>query len=300
MGAVACNKGEPEEPPLINDYVAGIQVLGDVSSSLEVVNQQLGEGSEDGPQADTQSSATVVNGGSVQETITSSTPFTKLRLAMEPLSGPGASVDPDADPTAVPTQAPSGVPVKGYHEITLDAESTEITIVVTIAQSLPGQRFLFYFAVVDGSGKQGKLTSQDVEAVAVGTGDVQVSVSWDKDSDVDLHVLDPAGEEVYYGTPEVQSGGQLDLDSNADCSIDGVRNENITWEDAPPGTYEVRVDLYRSCDVTPTNYVVTIQVVGPPTRTYTGTLTGEGDLGGEGDGQVIATFEVPETAGQST
>jgi hypothetical protein len=300
MTAVACNKSEPEEPPLINDYVSGIQVIGDVSATSEVINQQLGEGSEDGPQAETESTATVVNGGSVQETITAAAPFSKLRVALEPLSGPGASLDPGADPTAVPTQPSTGVPAKGYHEISLDQESTEVTIVVTVQQTLPGQRFLFYFAVVDGSGKQGKLTTQDIEAVTVGTGDVQVSVSWDTDSDVDLHVLDPTGEEVYYGTPEVTSGGQLDLDSNADCAIDGVNNENVTWQDAPPGTYEVRVDLYRGCDATPTNYVVTIQVVGQPTKTYTGTLTGEGDLGGEGDGQLIASFEVPETETQTT
>src|SRR5688572_289862 len=57
MTAVACNKSEPEEPPLINDYVSGIQVIGDVSATSEVINQQLGEGSEDGPQAETESTA---------------------------------------------------------------------------------------------------------------------------------------------------------------------------------------------------------------------------------------------------
>ena len=86
---------------------------------------------------------------------------------------------------------------------------------------------------------------------------------------------------------------QLALDSNADCVIDGVRNENITWlQDAPVGTYTVRLDLFDDCGSTPTNYVVTVQVAGQPTQVYTGTLTGPSNFGGPGDGIEIATFEV--------
>jgi hypothetical protein len=121
---------------------------------------------------------------------------------------------------------------------------------------------------------------------------VQVSISWDADSDVDLHVVDPNDNEVYWRDDEVASGGKLDLDSNADCELDHKRNENITWESAPSGTYTVRVDYYRACDIPKTNYVVTIQVVGQPTKTFHGTFTGEGDQGDEGAGKQIATFAV--------
>ena len=196
MSTAACDKAAPEAPPLINDYVTGLQVLGDVASQ-EVVNQQLGEGSDDGPQSEVDETATVINGGSVQESITSTDPFTKLRIGMEPLAStdPSASASPGTAST-VPTA--SGVPSKGYHEITLKDESTEITAVVTITQNLPGQQFVFYFATVDKAGKQGKLAKQTVEALKVGTGEVQVSISWDVDSDVDLHVEDPNGDEVYW------------------------------------------------------------------------------------------------------
>ena len=79
-------------------------------------------------------------------------------------------------------------------------------------------------------------------------------------------------------------------------NIDGTRNENITWPDtAPAGTYTVLVDLYLACGVTPTNYVVTVQVAGQPAQTYTGTLTGEGSEG-EADPTQVATFDVPEGA----
>jgi uncharacterized protein YfaP (DUF2135 family) len=289
----ACNLlGEDESPPVIENYVTGIQVLAEAGESQSVVNQQLGAGSADGPAAQVQSLATVVNGGSVQETITSDQEFTMVRVALEELSSPAPSA---TDATAEPPQ-PSGTPALGYHEIKLKQASTEVAIVVTVAQSLPGQQFALYFAVVNAAGTQGPLAAQSVQAIGVGTGNVQVSVSWNVDSDLDLHVVDPSGEEVYYGNDQSASGGQLDLDSNPNCDIDGTRNENITWQEAPAGTYTVRVDLYEACGVTPTEYVVTIQVVGQPTQTFTGTIEGEGDVGGEGSGVQVATFEVPESA----
>src|SRR5690606_29130847 len=118
--------------------------------------------------------------------------------------------------------------------------STTVDLVLTVSQSLPSQFFMLYFAAVDASGKQGPLATQSVEAVPVGTGQVQVTVSWDVDSDVDLHVVEPTGEEIYYGNVDSDAGGMLDLDSNANCTIDGKRNENIVWKEAAPtGVYTV-------------------------------------------------------------
>jgi hypothetical protein len=87
-------------------------------------------------------------------------------------------------------------------------------------------------------------------------------------------------------------GGQLDLDSNAGCSIDGKNAENITWPSgqAPHGEYIVRVDYYLSCGKQLTNYVVTVQVRGQAPRTFTGSFNGPGDQGGAGAGTQITTF----------
>jgi hypothetical protein len=286
-----CNLlGQQDEEPVITNYVTDIQVLDEAAESQQLVNQPLGAGEDDGPVAQVSQTTTVVNGGSVQETITSEQEFTAVRVALEELIVP-TPTETDAQPSPVPTS--TGAPARGYHEIKLREASTTVDLVVTVAQNLPGQNFMFYFAVVDASGKQGPLAAQAVEALDVGTGAVQVSVSWNVDSDVDLHVVDPDGEEIYFGNPESASGGQLDLDSNPDCDIDGKRNENITWkETAPPGTYTVRVALYDACGVSPSEYVVTIRVAGEPTRTFTGTLAGEGDGGTAGAGVEVATFEV--------
>ena len=129
--------------------------------------------------------------------------------------------------------------------------------------------------------------------VPVGSGDIQVSVSWDTETDVDLHVIDPYGCEIYYGKKTgCASGGELDLDSNAGCGIDHVNNENIYWPpgQAPVGTYTVGVDFWSDCDNQPANYVVTINACGK-VETYEGHFNaGTSDGGGIGFTHLITTF----------
>jgi len=89
------------------------------------------------------------------------------------------------------------------------------------------------------------------EGERVGEGDVKVSVSWNSETDVDLHAFEPNGEHIYYGNPKSSSGGQLDLDSNPGCNIDGIQNENIVWPEdmAPNGEYTVKVHMYKDCGI---------------------------------------------------
>lgn len=283
----ACDKDEGP-PPIIGSYVTGVQVLGQADATSEVKNEQLPAGSADGPAADVGGEATVVNGGSLRQPVTAETAFTKVRMAIETvLAGSASTTDAPVSP---PTS--SGAPAKGYYEITLSQPGTEVDIVLTIAQALPGSQFIFHYAVVNEGGVQGAAVTQAVQAKQVGTGEVQVSVSWDAESDVDLHVVDPSGEEVFYDALSSASGGQLDLDSNAECEIDNVNNENITWTSAPPGEYIVRLDYWDGCDVEKTNYVVTVRVVGQPAKVFNGEFTGEGDQGGAGDGITITEFTV--------
>jgi len=132
--------------------------------------------------------------------------------------------------------------------------------------------------------------SNEILVFVVGfTSDVQVSVSWDSPTDVDLHVVEPGGTEIYYGNSTSSSGGQLDVDSNPACSIDGRQIENIRWSRAPAGTYTVRVDYWSGCSSTLTNYLVTVKN-GGVTTTYSGNFTGSGDRGGSGSGRLITTF----------
>lgn len=171
--------------------------------------------------------------------------------------------------------------VDGYYELTGLPAGTAQSVLLTLAQSPPSS-FSFLFAGGDGNAI-GPSTTVPVALTSVGTGDVQVNVSWDVDSDVDLHVVDPAGEEIYYGNRTSSSGGQLDLDSNAACSLDHKRAENITWPagKAPSGIYRVLVDYWDACTQGQTRYVVTVNVKGRTPQTFSGTFTGAGDQGGQ-------------------
>lgn len=109
-------------------------------------------------------------------------------------------------------------------------------------------------------------------------GDLQFALNWDSATDVDLHVIDPSGEMVYYGNPVGSTGGTLDLDSNASCQIDGVQNENAIWEaeGAPTGTYQVVVNYWSACGFTGlTTWRLTILERGEPVGTYEGSFSPE-------------------------
>ncbi len=78
---------------------------------------------------------------------------------------------------------------------------------------------------------------------SLGTGDVQVTLNWPQTGvDLDLHVVDPSGNEIYYGNPSSPTGGQLDWDNQEG----GGTPENIFWTGggAPKGTYKVSVVYY--------------------------------------------------------
>ena len=84
------------------------------------------------------------------------------------------------------------------------------------------------------------------------------TLRWDTEADLDLHVVDPAGDEIYWGDiSPAGSGAILDFDSNAGCVIDGRRQENVIWQATPPpGQYLVRVDTPALCAATYANWVV--------------------------------------------
>jgi len=78
-------------------------------------------------------------------------------------------------------------------------------------------------------------------ALYAGYGDVQVTLTWSNEADLDLHVIDPDGEEIFWSHPGSASGGILDYDD-----IDGYGPENIYWPEssAPDGDYYVYVHHY--------------------------------------------------------
>ena len=186
----------------------------------------------------------------------------------------------------------------GYYEIDLPdtATASSYRLVGQMLFELDPQLSTFCLSItaVDKDGAAGRPVCHAVEVAPVGAGEVQVTLSWDADSDLDLHVVDPNGEEIYYLATDVESGGELDLESNPGCAIDSIRNEHVSWtrKSPPPGTYVVRLDHWSNCGVPETNYEVSVYNSGE-TSTFSGTFTGEGERGGRGSGEEITTFTVP-------
>lgn len=103
--------------------------------------------------------------------------------------------------------------------------------------------------------------------------------------DMDLHVLTPMGDEIYWAEKEGTSGGQLDLDCfcGEDNCLEGP-NENIYWDyggEAPLGTYEVWVNYFGPCDFfdeeQPSDYTLRVLKAGDVVAEYEGTLEFSGD-----------------------
>lgn len=125
---------------------------------------------------------------------------------------------------------------------------------------------------------------------AMGTGDVQVTLTWYANADIDLYVEDPYGETVSYKNSHVSSGGELDLDNQCDNFVMG-KPENIYWsyDKAPTGTYRVSVNYFADCGTYrsptgPVDWTVTTKVNGN-VNTFRETL------GNVGDTQEVTTFQ---------
>jgi len=92
------------------------------------------------------------------------------------------------------------------------------------------------------------LPERDVRNIG-GNGDVKVTLQWDFYADIDLHVTDPAGEEIDYTNTSSRSGGELDVD-NQDGGSGAA--ENVFWESNPPrGNYQVDLVYYAEKSSTP-------------------------------------------------
>lgn len=165
--------------------------------------------------------------------------------------------------------------IDGYYQLTLPSSATLTDLVLGISPDANSSTMQVRIATGTG-GALSQYALQALRVIRVGTGDVQVSISWTGASDVDLHVTDPDGEEVYFGNLESASGGTLDLDSNAGCQIDGVNNENIVWPtgSAPRGAYVVVVDYWSDCGAPRSDYVVTVAIAGQAPQVISGSFVG--------------------------
>jgi hypothetical protein len=154
-----------------------------------------------------------------------------------------------------------GVLVNTYEiSIQIAAEASDETIAVRVA-------------LTDAAGNVGAYSDVELQLVQSGTGDVKITLSYDRVHDLDLHVFEPNGEELSYQNSASSTDGVLDLDSGANCMPGGTNSENVFWPsgNAPSGEYRITVHNYEHC--TPGEIHFTVRVAYEAVvNTFSGTF----------------------------
>lgn len=177
---------------------------------------------------------------------------------------------------------------------------------------LVGTSYTLVVCAVDQAGQFGPPTEQTLVAETSptnppATGDLVVTLTWDTESNLDLHVVDPAGTEIdsanpsteppfAYDQPDGGSWGYIDYDSNANCDIDGLRREDAIWPNTPPsGSYTVRVDTPSLCGQPIAHWTVRVVLEGSPITQASGVALAADTMGthGLGSGVLALEFTVP-------
>lgn len=135
--------------------------------------------------------------------------------------------------------------------------------------------FTIAMAATDRDGRIGEPATVDLVADAdpPPDGDLVVGLAWSSTADLDLHVVDPLGNEAWSNKPTTLpaaipgnpvdplaylAAGLLDHDGNASCHVDNPPSEHVIWKTRagpngdvapviPAGTYTVRVDTRSMC-----------------------------------------------------
>ena len=144
-----------------------------------------------------------------------------------------------------------------------------------------------------------------VEKAGGKSGDVQVSLIWFNVNDLDLHVVDPNGERIFYKNPRGRSGGELDVDANAGARDASGRPANLTREPvenvywpkdgAPAGRYQVFVNHFAHRTEAPNETRYKVNVLHDGKRHEF-----EGDIrntGGTDNQRLIYEFELKARLG---
>jgi subtilisin family serine protease len=97
------------------------------------------------------------------------------------------------------------------------------------------------------------------------SGDVQIILSWENINDLDLICIDPKNDTVWFQNKTIASGGQLEIDMNANEMKQENPIESIFWPTgtAPIGTYQIHLLYYKKkCEANQTNYTIRLKYGG--------------------------------------
>lgn len=124
-------------------------------------------------------------------------------------------------------------------------------------------------------------------------GYLRCSLAWYNGDDLDIHIIQPRDNEIYYSHRTGASGGVLDVDMNAGGIHSRKPVENVIWEDEPrmEGMYTVYVHNFCKRDYHDVGFTVEIECNGEVREyTYTTGLRGR-------DKVTVARFEYSKAKG---
>lgn len=123
-----------------------------------------------------------------------------------------------------------------------------------------------------------------------GANDIDIILTWGGNDDLDLHVIEPSGEELSFSSPTTSTGGTLvGGDDIPGCEDTGSHGEEAYWgpDQAVPGSYQVFVRNFGACDDDGANFDMQVSVNGEFVAGDTGVLT-------PGTDSATTSFEVPD------
>jgi hypothetical protein len=187
------------------------------------------------------------------------------------------------------------------------------SVIAAFGRLIPSGTRSLIAEAVDAAGQVGPPTMQQltVDGAAIPTGPLVVHLAWSNNADLDLHVVDPDGVEIFFRHPTgyqpppppalpdptaAANAPLLDGDSNGGCVIDGRDQENVVWSMAPAsGHYVVRVDAASLCGTAYSDWRVDEILGGSIVATARGEAIsadtrGDHDLG---SGRTALEFDVP-------
>lgn len=295
----------PTNQPDVNELIEDVSSEGSVGTYVDAT---LPTGSMPAPQI--LGSRQYVTGGSVVLQVTPSDTATELLISADPTDTgyytiplPGATARAEVSKSSNPMwQSKMGRPklTIAYDHADPKRLAPSVLMTITPAADTPRSSFNILIAESDGTNNSNAAVHNVFEnTTAAGSNLLQASLNWSHPVDLDIHVETPEGDDIYWANRTGPNGGQLDLDSNAGCSIDGINNENITWSSTAPtaGNYVVRLNLWSACNEPgPFPYVITTTVNGN-SEVFVGEMTLADEMaGGALAGTVITTLTVGQPA----
>jgi hypothetical protein len=125
------------------------------------------------------------------------------------------------------------------------------------------------------------------------TGDFRASLSWRNHDDLDLHLIEPGGFEIYYGSKYSPNKGELDVDMNAGIGTTRTPVENISYRSAASmraGTYKLFVNQFNPRESDNTGFEVELEFMGTVySFGYPRTMRPRENV-------TVATFQIKHTA----